>query len=174
MAKQHQARGEDVSALKMYQLARPFFPSNEKLESKIAHLERKTSSSHENRGCAAPERTDGDNDYHDERQEASEDNAFESRKPKRRRLAKTAPFADSNEPPTPRTEQLLRIINTRDVAQIKLLKGVGTKKAEAIVGSMMEMDEEENEVFVTGLMQLGGLRGVGVKTVENMRAGLAC
>jgi Kinesin motor domain len=174
MAKQHQARGEDVSALRMYRLARPFFPTNEKLESKIAHLEHKTSSSHENRGLVAPEPANGDADYRDEHHEASEDDSFEPRKPKRRRVAKPAPFGDSNEPPTPRTEQLLRIINTRDVAQIKLLKGVGTKKAEAIVSSMMEMDEAENDVLVTGLVQLGGLRGVGVKTVENMRAGLAC
>jgi hypothetical protein len=31
MAKQHQARGEDSSALRMYQLAAPHFPHNEKL-----------------------------------------------------------------------------------------------------------------------------------------------
>ncbi|KAF7180289.1 hypothetical protein CNMCM7691_009456 [Aspergillus felis] len=38
MGKQHQARGEDFSALKMYQLALPFFPKNEKLATKIAAL----------------------------------------------------------------------------------------------------------------------------------------
>ncbi|KEF62855.1 uncharacterized protein A1O9_00828 [Exophiala aquamarina CBS 119918] len=38
MAKQHQARGEDFSALKMYELAQPFFPDNEKLEGKIERL----------------------------------------------------------------------------------------------------------------------------------------
>lgn len=38
MAKQHQARGEDGSALKMYELAQPFFPGNEKLERKIEKL----------------------------------------------------------------------------------------------------------------------------------------
>jgi hypothetical protein len=38
MGKQHQARGEDFSALKMYQLALPFFPKNEKLATKIATL----------------------------------------------------------------------------------------------------------------------------------------
>jgi hypothetical protein len=172
MAKQHQARGEDMSALKMYQLARPFFPSNDKLESKIANLERKTA---EGRGCAAAaEPTDGDGEYHDERHDASGDDAFKTRKPKRRRIARVAPFADPGAPPTPRTDMLLRIINSRDVARIKLLRGVGAKKAEAIVSSMVEMDEAEDEVLVTGLVQLGGLRGVGAKTVENMRAGLAC
>lgn len=41
MAKQHQARGEDVGALKMYELAQPFFPTNEKLERKIEKLRAK-------------------------------------------------------------------------------------------------------------------------------------
>ncbi|KPI44487.1 Kinesin-like protein KIF22 [Cyphellophora attinorum] len=38
MAKQHQARGEDVSALKMYELASGYFPENEKLQAKIERL----------------------------------------------------------------------------------------------------------------------------------------
>ena len=38
MAKQHQARGEDSSALKMYEVARPYFPENEKLAKKIENL----------------------------------------------------------------------------------------------------------------------------------------
>jgi len=43
MAKQHQARGEDKDALKMYELAQPFFPGNEKLERKIEKLRIKVS-----------------------------------------------------------------------------------------------------------------------------------
>ena len=39
MAKQHQARGEDASALRMYRLALPYFPGNAKLEGKIERLE---------------------------------------------------------------------------------------------------------------------------------------
>lgn len=41
MAKQHQARGEVSSALRMYELAQPFFPGNEKLERKIEKLRAK-------------------------------------------------------------------------------------------------------------------------------------
>lgn len=41
MAKQHQARGEISSALRMYELAQPFFPGNEKLERKIEKLRAK-------------------------------------------------------------------------------------------------------------------------------------
>ena len=41
MAKQHQAHGEDASALRMYKLAAPHFPSNEKLARKVAALQEK-------------------------------------------------------------------------------------------------------------------------------------
>ncbi|KAI5288463.1 hypothetical protein KEM54_005194 [Ascosphaera aggregata] len=41
MAKQHHARGEDPTALRLYLMALPFFPHNEKLKEKIAKLRRK-------------------------------------------------------------------------------------------------------------------------------------
>lgn len=41
MAKQHKERGEDASALKMYQLAEPFFPHQEKLQRKMQALRQK-------------------------------------------------------------------------------------------------------------------------------------
>ncbi|KAI1006769.1 hypothetical protein K3495_g1447 [Podosphaera aphanis] len=41
MAKQHKERGEDSSALKMYQLAVPFFPEQERLTRKIENLKAK-------------------------------------------------------------------------------------------------------------------------------------
>ena len=41
MAKQHKERGEDSSALKMYELAVPFFPGQEKLQKKIDSLRAK-------------------------------------------------------------------------------------------------------------------------------------
>lgn len=41
MAKQHKARGEDASTLKMYELALPFFPGQEKLQKKIESLRAK-------------------------------------------------------------------------------------------------------------------------------------
>ena len=76
---------------------------------------------------------------------------------------------------TPRTKHLLSIINSKDVSQIKLLKGVGAKKAEAIVNCLCDLDDDAasgSGVRVTSLGQLGKLKGVGVKTVENMRMGL--
>lgn len=74
---------------------------------------------------------------------------------------------------TPRTKQLLEIVNARDRSQISLLRGVGAKKAEAIVKALCGADEDEtNENVVKSLEELGRLRGVGPKTVENMRMGL--
>ena len=70
---------------------------------------------------------------------------------------------------TPRTRQLLHIINSKDVSQIRLLKGVGAKKAEGIVNCLCDL---EDDARVTSLGQLGKMKGVGVKTVENMRTGL--
>ncbi|KAI4135817.1 MAG: hypothetical protein LQ347_000320, partial [Umbilicaria vellea] len=41
MAKQHHVRGEDTSALKMYELAKEYFPDNPKLDGKITRLREK-------------------------------------------------------------------------------------------------------------------------------------
>jgi DNA uptake protein ComE-like DNA-binding protein len=69
---------------------------------------------------------------------------------------------------TPRTAHLLKIINSRDINQIKALKGVGAKKADGIVNCLVEMEDAE----VLDLESLAMLKGVGGKTVENMRMGL--
>lgn len=74
---------------------------------------------------------------------------------------------------TPRTKRLLEIINTRDVTQIRLLRGVGAKKAEAIIEALpAEVDLDEEARKVNSLDELGRLKGVGPKTVESMRLGL--
>jgi DNA uptake protein ComE-like DNA-binding protein len=69
------------------------------------------------------------------------------------------------------------------VSQIKLLKGVGAKKAEAIVDCLCEMDQaslgtgdemttDQPHFQVSSLAELSTLKGVGVRTVENMRNGV--
>ncbi|KAK5105433.1 hypothetical protein LTS08_001710 [Lithohypha guttulata] len=69
MAKQHQARGEDFSALKMYELAQPFFPANEKLQRKIEKLRAKVIESRKSKQeSAEPERC-----QHGQNLEAEED-----------------------------------------------------------------------------------------------------
>ena len=100
--------------------------------------------------------------------------------------------ATSLPPHSPRTAHILRIINSRDISQIRALHGVGAKKAESIVRCLCEMDDNQREdndrvtkaggysnngidnVLITGLQQLGNLKGVGAKTVESMRSGVEC
>jgi Kinesin motor domain len=205
MAKQHQARGEENSALKMYQLAEPYFPGNEKLERKIDVLSARIEAKRREKTLPAkksgvPDQddgSDGDGSYYHEFDDrangnnaepddagdasfSSEDDfrprAKKPRKPqqRKRRLRVSSPDpldthpGHASPPLTPRTSHLLSIINTRDVGQIKALKGVGPKRAEGIVDCLGEM----HDVDVVSLKQLSGLRGVGFKVVQGMRGGI--
>ncbi|KAL2828950.1 P-loop containing nucleoside triphosphate hydrolase protein [Aspergillus cavernicola] len=215
MAKQHQGRGEDNSALRMYQLALPFFPENEKLATKINNLKQRLQNNSfqafETTSTLAPEtkkvrgsmlslppqgikrpaeHVDADYEDHDS-YVADSDNNFEEtthlKRKKRTKTKMTTPF-DTNivseggddTVPSPRTIHLLSIINSRDVSQIKLLKGVGMKKAEAIVDCLCEMDqnlqscesETQTQVQINSLAELSKLKGCGVKTVQSMRTGV--
>ncbi|KAF3053068.1 hypothetical protein E8E11_011777 [Didymella keratinophila] len=213
MAKQHHARGEDASALRMYHLAEPYFPGNEKLQAKMRNLEdrirakRDEGQKHISAPVAlasvsslmAPLKADkkvsrpktvfrddaeSEDDEFTPPPQSDHDESFTSEdsfvaKPKAaRRSKKTAKklpiFRDDLESAapgeqTPRTTQLLKIINSRDVNQIKALKGVGSKKADAIVNCLIEMNNAE----VQDLASLAMLKGVSGKTVENMRMGLS-
>ncbi|KAJ5989875.1 hypothetical protein N7522_010082 [Penicillium canescens] len=214
MAKQHQARGEDGSALRMYQLAAPHFPHNEKLAGKIAALkDRVHAKAWEKQGPSPPKgrlgsmlslkkeptktlgkrHAEDDDDYMDQTGGGFSSDE-EIMRPRHKKRASAKPRHSENQDPTfldnedpsisPRTMHLLSIINSRDVSQIKLLKGVGAKKAEALVDCLCEMDqtttdENNGEVIpdqpqfqVNSLAQLSQLKGVGVKTVENMRQGV--
>ena len=199
MAKQHAVRGEDKSALRMYDLAKDFFPDNKKLDMKIEKLREKIQENKEgvpgkevandlqslkNSGVDIGKKVhrskDDDDEYQDE---AAEDQNYESdggfhfkakSKKQRSRLVRLSSAELGNDgAQTPRTKQLLEIVNTRDVRQIRLLKGVGAKKAEAIIEALCAGEEDEDDYQpVNSLKQLGQLRGVGAKTVENMRLGL--
>ncbi|KAJ5659869.1 hypothetical protein N7507_006320 [Penicillium longicatenatum] len=214
MAKQHQARGENGSALRMYQLALPHFPHNNKLVAKIAALKKRMQDkpSRQSSTPASPPKeklgsmlslkrestltilgkrqTEAiDNDYENE----VENDGFSSDEediPRHKKRATSKSVRQSgaeledldeyeNGSLSPRTMHLLSIINSRDVSQIKLLKGVGAKKAEALVDCLCEMDQSSTDLVsdqpmfqVESLAQLSTLKGVGVRTVENMRNGV--
>ncbi|KAM0717941.1 hypothetical protein Q7P37_006273 [Cladosporium fusiforme] len=223
MAKQHQARGEDASALRMYQLAQPHFPDNEKLSRKVVALQdriqEKQAGHHTpsrsgqtvvpileeskplSRPATRPIRKfapaeDEDQSYHEIQATYSEDEEddFVYRPRTKVRRARPAaaiaaaikPAVDSDDeladvamaiPPTeqtPRTKHLLAVINSRDVSQIKLLKGVGAKRAEAIANCLcdLELGDDAEGGRVDNLGQLGRIKGVGGRMVENMRLGL--
>lgn len=199
MAKQHGVRGEHASALRMYTLAKSFFPDNEKLDLKIGKLQEKLQ---EKKGdaqrielatlhpriesaqpLAAMHKPRGhhskvdDRDYQGEQAndpDYESDAGFQCRAKVRKIRTQTASTTtDSAEPQTPRTRQLLEIVNGRDIAQIRLLKGVGVRKAEAIVEALCAAEGSDEEVGrIHNLEQLGRLRGVSTKTVQAMRSGL--
>jgi DNA uptake protein ComE-like DNA-binding protein len=163
MAKQHQARGEDTSALKMYQMAQPFFPSNDKLTRKIHNLQNKLNTKHE-------EPTHDDDYNYQEDYEADETFSYKSKAKKFSKAKMTIYREDTAS--SPRTIQLLKIINSKSINLIKQLGGVGPKKAESIVNSLCEMKADDDGTLITSLEQLGALKGVGCKTLETMKAGL--
>lgn len=216
MAKQHSVRGEFSSALKMYCMAKDYFPNNVKLQSKIDRLQAKmekkareklsteeiVKGQETNRPKPQEERYSsedviarddsgnrkGDEDYHEVPEPASDgdyDTADSSevrsrRKRKARRPKAMAVFKDEmipEEEQSPRTKRLLEIINTGEARQIRSLKGVGAKKAEAILEGLYagEADDEMQGMQggrVGSLGQLARMKGVGSKTVENMRLGV--
>ncbi|KAH0537452.1 hypothetical protein FGG08_005760 [Glutinoglossum americanum] len=242
MAKQHQVRGEDVSALKMYQLALPYFPDNEKLARKMHILQERlrikrekqqqqTAEACQPQGQKLPqipaaenhilpiqeqskkkrsrtfrELEDPTDDDYQLGDDAPSDRSFEDNedsfrfKQKSRRAPRpkirvfrdndgdmdpvvkqttllTRPRAVSVGEQTPRTRHILSIINTRDLSQIRLLKGVGAKKAETIVDCLRLLeeeneDQENNSMLVGSLAELSRMKGVGTKTVENMRSAI--
>lgn len=242
MAKQHQARGEVNSALKMYRLARPYFPGNEKLERKIEALmvrveggRGKTKGGEEEEGLKVRERLGGyrrssneevalgqshgddtaepypavaasaaesasesesDADYNADTDPNPYDDEFDGQKdrlshphprtqkflPQKKRTRLSSPDPLQAEPitltvaPTPRTTHLLSIINSRDVSQIKRLKGVGPRRAEGIVEGLAELTEARGKGKGGGklrsLEELSTLKGVGRRVVEGMREGI--
>lgn len=231
MAKQHKERGEDTSALKMYEMAVPFFPGQEKLLRKIENLKarirakREESLAHEKSKqstmlqlppsvttfeapvkatvASKPKRlqvkadsedegagsfkskkshanVDSDDDYTSTAMDGhssdhnNEDDSFvesssksKARKPRTKTTSTILPSSD--EAPTPRSSHLLHIINSRDEAQIKGLKGVGAKKAKDLVEFLELMSEDER---IGSLRQLVGVPGLGSKTVEKMYEGI--
>ncbi|EER23402.1 hypothetical protein D8B26_001505 [Coccidioides posadasii str. Silveira] len=206
MGKQHQSHGEDKSALKMYQLALPFFPENAKLAQKIEVLqarlnghdtthsdsEKAQQQGHKNRRRVNRESAEkydsGDEEYCElEENDSLSDENYEAQghsrpKPKASKAAtrrchprtKETGVVDANNAiQSPRTAHILSIINSRNINQIKLLRGVGAKKAEAIVDCLCEMDgnvsDADKSVQIRSLVELGKMKGVGLKTVENMR-----
>lgn len=218
MAKQHSVRGEHTSALKMYFMAKEYFPNNAKLDIKIDRLrqiiqekvqeKRQYDGISKGRATSAllppvHTRTDdqlvetqqsddtsppGDEEYHDACEPVSDAeyetaDSFQSKsRPTKhwRRPSAKAAMPDAYDgcrtdgAQTPRTQHLLAIVNTHDVRQIRLLKGVGAKKAEAILDGLYGSDDERGQERrrVQSLEQLSSLKGVGAKTAENMRLGL--
>src|SRR3954467_10102271 len=116
-------------------------------------------------------------------EEYEDDNSFsytaaksKKSKPKGRTQSSLRIFADDGDdgtvPQTPRTRHLLDIVNSRDVALIKGLSGVGAKKARDLVEFLEFQSDDEGNAIKT-LKQLRAVPGVGAKTVEKAYDGIA-
>jgi len=225
MAKQHKERGEASSALKMYEMAQPFFPNQEKLVKKIENLKVKIQAKRDEvaRASVLPAvekrqlitivpiaqhpapatsfeggqlqmkrqkgktNADSDDEYNGsaiDRDDSYEDDGSlsykttKSKKSKPKAISKTLRiFSDKEddevlEAVTPRTRHLLDIVNSRDVALIKGLSGVGAKKARDLV-EFLELQSEDEGGSIKSLKQLRAVPGVGGRTVERAYEGIA-
>ncbi|KAL9102288.1 MAG: hypothetical protein Q9163_002557 [Psora crenata] len=190
MAKQHVVRGEDASALRMYRLAKDFFPGNKRLEAKIEKLQWKMekekpeaerregtpATSLASKGHKSPPDGDADTDVLENAGESNRNAKSDGDIYLKAKCAKRRPpqVKEDIGSLTPRSRHLLDIINTRDVVSIRKLKGVGAKKAESIIAALTVVGEGGEDPFrnIASLQELSMLKGVGSKTVENMRAGL--
>jgi hypothetical protein len=220
MAKQHKERGEDSSALKMYELAVPFFPGQEKLQRKIDNLRAKIQAKRDEAARASASATaesrkapatapiplpsasfespreethskprrkanaDSDDEFNGsavlQAEDYEDDDSFshKSSKPKKTK-PKSAPksslhiFTDDTDGPlTPRTRHLLDIVNSRDIAMIKGLSGVGAKKARDLV-EFLELQNEDEGGNIRTLQQLIAVPGLGKRSVERAYEGVS-
>lgn len=230
MAKQFVAHAEPASALRMYRLALPHFPDNEKIAARMLALKQQldesdfTARSVEeeatvsqdfdlNLDFGVPRAADVDADLGvDADGDGDEfiDSVTTTRTTRRtsKRRAKMSVYSDmdlipsaarnrdrnrttwSGSPrrsllpvarhsagplpsPSPRTAHVLRVLNSRDLAQIRSLRGVGARRAEALVDALVEMDaaedEDEGEVTLESLEELLRRGGVGSRGAEAMR-----
>ncbi|KAL2072374.1 hypothetical protein VTL71DRAFT_11717 [Oculimacula yallundae] len=227
MAKQHKERGEDSSALKMYELAVPFFPGQDKLHKKIEHLKAKIQAKKDDaaaRYVGQPElekrkalstmpigalpspptsfeitmeapkqrkmkaNAESDDEFNGsavhQADDYEDDDSFsyrttKAKKPKAKATTKSALriFSDEQdghelEPPTPRTRHLLDIVNSRNVAMIKGLSGVGAKKARDLV-EFLELQNDDEGGNIRNLQQLIAVPGLGKRSVERAYEGIA-
>ncbi|CAI4214669.1 unnamed protein product [Parascedosporium putredinis] len=180
-ARQHKDRGEDAAALRMYEMALPFFPGQAKLMGKIERLRAKLGIDHED-----PENASVSSDR--KRRRRAEDDDFEAAedddslvdyasprpKSRKKKVVKVTVMEDEKEedgPVTPRAQRLLDIINSRDLMQIKSLTGFGPKKARDLV-DYLEFLPEQSASHISSLGQLRAVPGMGGKMVERAYEGL--
>lgn len=188
-AKQHAVRGEHRSALKMYLLAKQYFPDNFKLDQKIEKLRNKleradrSEEAHAGRHRTIPRLNnkrhgeppiDEDDDYQEDAEDAQpcDESEVERARPRKRKRTRAASSMDEDHEAlvSPGTQCLLEIIHSGDLARISGLRGVGAKRAMSII----EAFNDPTSTSVRSLAHLARLKGVGARTVEKMRAGLQC
>ncbi|KAH8668641.1 kinesin motor domain-containing protein [Xylariales sp. PMI_506] len=185
MARQHKERGEDASALKMYELALPYFPGQAKLLCKIDKLKAKIAAKREGRDLSTFEvmrdddvpverkkkwhrQTTDEEDY--EAAEADDDDeSFFRTNRKRTKKVKAARLGSPLDTMalTSEMQDLLDIINSRDTNAIMSLQGFGPKRAHELVDYLSTED-----AMVENLAQLRAIPGMGGRAIDRAYEGL--
>lgn len=183
-ARQHKERGDDAAALQAYESALPFFPGQAKLLSKIerlrARMDGRTSESGAEPRSARKRRRrkvvveDDDVSYTEAEADVEEESFVKpkTRKPRSRVSVKSLQPEDDGRPPSPQAQQLLDIINSRDVSQIRSLVGFGAKKAKDLIDHMDLVSFDDGSRIET-LGQLRAIPGLGGRAIERAYEGLA-
>ncbi|KAI1193773.1 P-loop containing nucleoside triphosphate hydrolase protein [Nemania serpens] len=194
MARQHKERGENISALKMYEMALPYFPHQEKLLGKIEKLKACIAADREKQvthttqpmtdALVSPvgkktkrtgrwSRADDDG-YNGAEADDDSDDGHESpvgKSKKRGNTSKAAKMDLSSVIETgPVLEALLHIINSKDVSMIMGLQGLGPKKARDLVQYLETQSEDGGRIET--LMQLRAIPGMGGRAVDRAYEGL--
>ncbi|KAI1378054.1 kinesin heavy chain [Hypoxylon crocopeplum] len=192
MARQHKERGEDASALKMYEMALPFFPGQARLLGKIEKLKAKLEVKRDGRAASPgemvaaaderptprkhkrPSRQVDDNDHYNSAEADDDDESFMGKGRKKGKKAKTMKIS-AVEPATieegPVSQNLLSIVNSRDVSLIRSLQGFGPKKARDLV-DYLELMSEADGGRIDSMEQLRKVPGMGGRTVDRAYEGL--
>lgn len=196
-ARKLKEKGDDEGTLRCYELALPYFPGQAKLLAKIEKLKAKTASKrqpteqaekvqsessrrrHTSKSLKADSEDDAnDSDYHGSEADADESYVAPSKsksKPSKSRPVVYLPTPESSfdsrsGPPTPRTQRLLDVFNSRDERIIQSLHGFGAKKARDMVERLAQYTDSRIE----SLQELRSVPGFGGKMLERAWDGIEC
>ncbi|KAF3763285.1 kinesin-domain-containing protein [Cryphonectria parasitica EP155] len=198
-ARKLKEKGDDDGALRCYESALAYFPGQAKLLGKIERLRAKMAGKNAAAGpepvpskkIRKHYKTESDEDANDSDYNASEADADESyvdtkmkssgSKASKARTAGSRPYLPTPEssfenrpsaanPPSPRTQRLLDIVNSHDADLIKGLHGFGPKKARDVV----ERLEAYEGGMIVSVEQLRSVPGFGGKTLERAWEGIKC
>ncbi|KAL2261874.1 hypothetical protein VTK26DRAFT_3106 [Humicola hyalothermophila] len=190
-AKQAKECGDDEAALGFYEKAAVFFPGQERLMRKIERLRIKLGKATQgelelkNRKQRRAKREEEDEEYCHDGTEGDVEDEEDQKKPRgKQSRRKKMPLSscvnskaeeeDHPGPASPRTQKLLDIVNSRDLALIRGLHGFGAKKAQDLVDALEGMRSGDGAAGkVESLKQLRMLPGMGGRTVERAYEGLA-
>ena len=182
-ARQAKERGDDAVALNAYEMALAYFPGQVKLLGKIDRLRAKLGIADAPSPARSPRITpkkkrrpviDSDGDYNSAEADVEDD--LEEAKPKSRRSRSRRATEDEDDdvfgPTSPRTQQLLDIVNSRDLIQIRGLVGFGAKKAQDLVNYLELVGADEDGGSIESITQLRSVPGLSGRTVDRAYGGL--